>query len=208
MGPPLRKFIPAHSVRSLSAFLLILTVSFTLCLNLKFTGHVLCTKNKTMYTVVINNYIFQLAGEMESGAISCLTSEEATCLGDEAAASAAATAAAAASISGPVSGNGSPPASSGIVHTANLPIPHSERSTLIRINQEIKNKPTVFFWGGSPSSFGDMETFHSLGDGRVKRSVLVENMASFTIATTSFTPATWCCVSCSLSTRFFQKNEI
>jgi hypothetical protein len=158
MGPPLKKFIPAQLMRSLAALLSILTVLFTLCLNQKFIGHLQCTKNKTLYTVVINNYIFQLAGDMESGSISCLTSEEATRLGDEAAASAAASAAAAAaSNSGPVSGNGSPPASSGFVHTANSPIPRSERSTLIRINRDLKNKPTVLGGGGHgnlPLSWG------------------------------------------------------
>jgi hypothetical protein len=147
MGPPLKKFIPAQLMRSLAALLLILTVLFPLCLNQKCVGHLQCTKNKTLYTVIKNNYIFQLAGDMESGSISCLTSEEAMRLGDEAAASAAA--AAAASNSGPVSGNGSPPASSGFVHTANPPIPHSERNTLIRINRDLKNKPTVL-GGGEP----------------------------------------------------------
>jgi hypothetical protein len=158
-----------------------------------------------MYTFEIIYYTFQSVGDMESGSISCLTSEEAARLGDEAAASAAATAAA--TNTGPVSGNGFLPAASGFVHTANPPIPHSELSTLIRINRELKNKPTVLGGGGGPSSFSDMETFHSLGDGRVKRTVLVENMASFTIATTSFTPATWCCVSCSVKHTLLPKKR-
>jgi hypothetical protein len=130
------------STTLLAALILILTVLFSVCLNQKFIGNLHCTKNKTLYIVVINNFIFQLAGDMESGSVSCLTSEEATRLGDEAAA------AAATSNSGPVSGNGSLPASSGFVHTANLPIPHSERSTLIRINRDLNNKPAV--WGGGP----------------------------------------------------------
>jgi hypothetical protein len=53
----------------------------------------------------------------------------------------------------------------------------------------------------------EMETFHSMGDGRIKRSVLVENMSNFTIATASFTPATWCCVSCSVKHTLLPKKR-
>jgi hypothetical protein len=101
---------------------------------------------------------------METGSVSCLTSEEAARLVDDAAAAAAADAAAAAAAadaaaaaaaadgthSGPASGNGSLPAISGFVHTANPPIPHSDRSTLIRINRELNSKPTVLGGGGEP----------------------------------------------------------
>jgi hypothetical protein len=52
-----------------------------------------------------------------------------------------------------------------------------------------------------------MENFHSMGDGRLKRSVLVENMSDFTIATASFTPATWCCVSCSVKHTLLPKKR-
>jgi len=46
-----------------------------------------------------------------------------------------------------------------------------------------------------------------MGDGRLKRSVLVENMSDFTIATASFTPATWCCVSCSVKHTLLPKKR-
>jgi hypothetical protein len=54
-----------------------------------------------------------------------------------------------------------------------------------------------------------MENFHSLGDGKLSRSVLVENISSFSIATASFTPATWCCISCSVKhTRLPKKRNL
>jgi hypothetical protein len=52
-----------------------------------------------------------------------------------------------------------------------------------------------------------METFHSLGDGRLHRSVLVENMSTFSIATSSFTPETWCCISCSIKHTILPKKR-
>jgi hypothetical protein len=92
---------------------------------------------------------------METGTGSILTAEEAARLGTEDAANAAADAAAAAAalkkkiLADKKSGIFSPPASSGVIHTANPPIPPSERSKLIRINRELKNKPTVL-GGGMP----------------------------------------------------------
>jgi hypothetical protein len=156
---------------------------------------------------------------METGSGSTLTPEEAARLGDEAAATAvaaaasdAAAAAAAASIrmkflAEKNSGNISLPASSGIVQTATPPIPPSERSKLIRINRELQNKPIVLGGGGCLTSLPDMENFHSLGDGRLSRSVLVENISAFSIATASFTPATWCCISCSVKHTLLPKKR-
>jgi hypothetical protein len=105
------------------------------------------------------------------------------------------------------SGNLSLPATSGVVQTATPPIPPSERSKLIRINRELQNKPIVLGGGGCLTSLPDMENFHSLGDGRLGRSVLVENISSFSIATASFTPATWCCVSCSVKHTLLPKKR-
>ncbi len=96
---------------------------------------------------------------METGSGSILSAEEAARLGTEAAANAAADAAAAAADAAAAalkmkllaeknSGNLSLPASSGSVQTANPPIPPSERSKLIRINRELKNRPTVLGGGG------------------------------------------------------------
>jgi hypothetical protein len=93
---------------------------------------------------------------METSTGSSLSAEEEARLGTEAAANAAADAAAAAAaaalkmklLAGKLSGNLSLPALSGSVHTANSPIPPSERSKLIRINRELKNKPTVLGGGG------------------------------------------------------------
>ena len=41
----------------------------------------------------------------------------------------------------------------------------------------------------------------------MKRSVLVENMSNFSIATASFTPATWCCTSCSIKHTLLPKKR-
>jgi hypothetical protein len=102
--------------------------------------------------------ILQHCIAMETGTGSILTAEEAARLGTEDAANAAADAAAAAAaaalkkkiLADKKSGIFSPPAFSGVVHTANPPIPPSERSKLIRINRELKNKPTVLGGGGMP----------------------------------------------------------
>jgi hypothetical protein len=93
-------------------------------------------------------FILQIHFAMETGSGSIPSAEEAARLGTEAAANAAADAAAAAALkmkllAGKYSGNLSLPASSGSVQTANPPIPPSERSKLIRINRELKTKPTV-----------------------------------------------------------------
>ena len=152
MGPPRKKYIPARSKRSvLKPFPLIYNITGTSYLSRR-------KKIKTTYACEIIYYSFQLTGGMETGSVPCLTSEEASRLVDDAAAAAAAAAAAdaaavaaaAGTYSGPALGNGSLPAISGIVHTANPPIPHSERSTLIRINRELKSKPTVLGGGGEP----------------------------------------------------------
>jgi hypothetical protein len=114
-------------------------------------------KNKTacMKLILIIYFILQIHHAMETGTGSSLSAEEAARLGTEAAANAAADAAAAAAsalkmklLAGKLSGNTSLPASSGSVHTANSPIPPSERSKLIRINRELKYKPTVLGGGG------------------------------------------------------------
>ncbi len=89
-------------------------------------------------------------GTMETGSGSYLSPEEAARLGNEATADAAAVAAAAAGIP-------SLPASSGSVQTANPSIPPSERCKLIRINRELRNKPTVLGGGGSPSAVEPLE---------------------------------------------------
>ncbi len=96
----------------------------------------------------INQYVYffvQPDGSMETGSGSFLSPEEAARLGNEAAAAAASAAAAAAT-----TGNPSLPANSGSVQTANPPIPPSERSKLIRINRELRYKPTVLGGGGMP----------------------------------------------------------
>jgi hypothetical protein len=175
-------------------------------------------KNKTDCLKLIL-FILQIHHAMETSTGSSLSAEEEARLGTEAAANAAADAADAAAaaaaaaalkmklLAGKLSGNLSLPASSGSVHTANPPIPPSERSKLIRINRELKNKPTVLGGGGCASSIAVMETFHSLGDGRLHRSVLVEDMSTYSIATSSFTPATWCCIACSVKHTILPKKR-
>jgi hypothetical protein len=105
----------------------------------------------------INQYVYfyvQPHGSMESGSGSFLSPEEAASLGNEAAAAAAAATSAAAAAANMKSaytssatGNPSLPANSGFVQTANPPIPPSERSKLIRINRELRYKPTVLGGG-------------------------------------------------------------
>ena len=131
MGPHTKKIVTAPYGRSI-----VVTKS-----------HVI-KKNKTGYMKLIL-FILQIHRAMETGTGSSLSAEEAARLGTEAAANAAADAAAAAAalkmklLAGKLSGNLSLPALSGSVHTANSPIPPSERSKLIRINRELKTKPTV-----------------------------------------------------------------
>jgi hypothetical protein len=102
-------------------------------------------------------FILQIYFVTETGSRSILSAEEAARLGTEAAANAAADAANAAAaalkmkiLAGKIPGNMSLPASSGSVQTANPPIPPSERSKLIRINRELKTKPTVLGGGVVP----------------------------------------------------------
>ncbi len=105
---------------------------------------VLVTKGNTTINQYLYFYFFvQPDGTMETGSGSFLSPEEAARLGNEAAADAAAVAAAAAA------GIPSLPANSGSVQTANPPIPPSEHSKLIRINRELRYKPTVL-GGGVP----------------------------------------------------------
>jgi hypothetical protein len=101
--------------------------------------------------IAITQYFYFFAqpdGTMESGSGSFLSPEEATRLVNEAAAAAAAVANTAAAAS--AAGISSLPANSGSVQTANPPIPPSERSKLIRINRELRYKPTVLGGGGMP----------------------------------------------------------
>jgi hypothetical protein len=118
-----------------------------------------CLPNKHTSSTKIILFILQIYFAMETGSGSILSAEEAARLGTEAAANAAADAAAAAADAAAAalkmkllaeknSGNLSLPASSGSVQTANPPIPPSERSKLIRINRELKNRPTVLGGGG------------------------------------------------------------
>ena len=104
----------------------------------------------------INQYLYfyfsvQPDGTMETGSGSFLSPEEAARLGNEAAADAAAAAAATAAAAAAAAAAGIPflPANSGSVQTANPPIPPSERCKLIRINRELRYKPTVL-GGGVP----------------------------------------------------------
>ena len=109
------------------------------------------TQNNKTGCMKLILFILQIHSAMETGTGSSLSAEEAARLGTEAAANAAADAAAALKmklLAGKLSGNLSLPASSGSVQTANPPIPPSERSKLIRINRELKNKPTVLGGGG------------------------------------------------------------
>jgi hypothetical protein len=118
---------------------------------------VLVTEENT----TINQYLYfyfsvQPDGTMETGSGSFLSPEEAARLGNEAAADAAAAAAAtAAAAAAAAAAAGIPflPANSGSVQTANPPIPPSERCKLIRINRELRYKPTVL-GGGVPFRSG------------------------------------------------------
>jgi hypothetical protein len=142
MGPPIDKIVTAPYGGSLAVQ----------------KSHVI-QKNKTDCLKLIL-FILQIHHAMETSTGSSLSAEEEARLGTEAAANAAADAAAVAAaaaaalkmklLAGKLSGNLSLPASSGSVHTANPPIPPSERSKLIRINRELKNKPTVLGGGGAP----------------------------------------------------------
>jgi len=111
---------------------------------------VLVIKENTTINQYLYFYFFvQPDGTMETGSGSFLSPEEAARLGNEAAADAAAAAAATAA----AAGIPSLPANSGSVQTANPPIPPSERCKLIRINRELRYKPTVL-GGGEPYRSG------------------------------------------------------
>jgi hypothetical protein len=112
---------------------------------------VLVTKENTTINQYLYFYFFvQPDGTMETGSGSFLSPEEAARLGNEAAADAAAAAAATAAAA---AGIPSLPANSGSVQTANPPIPPSEHCKLIRINRELRYKPTVL-GGGEPYRSG------------------------------------------------------
>jgi hypothetical protein len=86
--------------------------------------------------------------------------------------------------------------------------PPSERCKLIRIHRELIRQPTAL-GGAFGSSSGDTKigNFHSVPDGRFLRSILIEDSVSFSIATASFQPRTWCCVSCSVSHTLLPKKR-
>jgi hypothetical protein len=221
MGPYNKTIVPAHNVCSYAKST---SSTFIGALSLHpLTGNTVSdwvncknsNKNITTLTTLVIYDFFQYTSLMEPGGAPCLTEEEAKRFGEGTAAAAtaaevaaaSAAAAAAALNNDKLTGNSSLPALSGSVHTVTPPFPPSERSKLIRINRDLNSKPTVLGGGGSLSSLGEMENFHSVGDGRLKRSVLVENMTNFTIATASFTPATWCCVSCSVKHTLLPKKR-
>jgi hypothetical protein len=91
------------------------------------------------------------------------------------------------------------PAAGGSVQTDPSFPPATERCKLIRINRELKNQPTILGNTDAESSLYSLEDFHSVKDGRLYRSVLVEDMESFRVTTTSFSRNNWCCIACSVS---------
>jgi hypothetical protein len=97
----------------------------------------------------------------------------------------------------PGSGPPAPPATGGVVQTDTALPPATERSKIIRINRQLKSSALILGDAGGETSLSSLENFHSLNDGRTHRSVLVENMADFSITTASFRPDTWRCISCS-----------
>jgi len=91
------------------------------------------------------------------------------------------------------------PASGGFVQTDPVYPPATERCKLIRINRELKNQPTILGNSEAESSLYSLDDFHSVKDGRLYRSVLVEDTDSFRVTTTSFSRNNWCCIACSVS---------
>jgi hypothetical protein len=88
------------------------------------------------------------------------------------------------------------PASGGFVHTdSNFP-PATERSKIIRINRQLNSSAQLLGDASGETALSCLENFHSLKDGRTHRSVLIENMADFSITTASFRPDRWRCISC------------
>jgi hypothetical protein len=90
-----------------------------------------------------------------------------------------------------------PPASGGVVQTDPPFPPATERSKIIRINRQLNSSADILGDAGGETSLSCLDSFHSIPDGRTHRSVLVENMADFSITTASFRPDTWRCISCS-----------
>jgi hypothetical protein len=97
----------------------------------------------------------------------------------------------------PGSGPPAPPATGGVVQTDSALPPATERRKIIRINRQLKSSALILGDAGGETSLSSLENFHSLNDGRTHRSVLVENMADFSITTASFRPDSWRCISCS-----------
>jgi hypothetical protein len=90
-----------------------------------------------------------------------------------------------------------PPSSGGVVQMDSPFPPATERSKIIRINRQLNSSADVLGDAGGETSLSCLDSFHSIPDGRTHRSVLVENMADFSITTASFRPDTWRCISCS-----------
>ncbi len=90
-----------------------------------------------------------------------------------------------------------PPATGSVVQTDSALPPATERSKIIRINRQLNSSALILGDAGGETSLSSLENFHSLKDGRTHRSVLVENMADFSITTASFRPDSWRCISCS-----------
>ncbi len=91
------------------------------------------------------------------------------------------------------------PAAGGSVQTDLALPPTTEHCKLIRINRDLKNQPTILGNSDAESSLYSLENFHSVKDGRLYRSILVEDMESFRVTTTSFSRNNWCCIACSVS---------
>jgi len=83
--------------------------------------------------------------------------------------------------------------------------PASERSFNIRTLRDLKNEPS--FLGPVCPSVGKVADFHSVEDGRVHRSVLIENMANLSLCSASFDPSNWKCVACSSSHSLLPKKR-
>ncbi len=99
------------------------------------------------------------------------------------------------------------PAAAGSVQT-DLALPQAtERCKLIRINRDLKNQPTILGNSDAKSSLYSLENFHSVKDGRLYRSILVEDMESFRVTTTSFSRDNWCCIACSVSHAILPKKR-
>ena len=91
-----------------------------------------------------------------------------------------------------------PPAFGGFVRNSDPP-PATERCKLIRLHRDLKRQPPTLggSGGSSPATVDRIGNFHSTYDGRLPRSILIEEISTFSVLTASFQPSTWCCVSCS-----------